>query len=268
MIRADRLYVERGGKRILADVSLTLEPGCVTVLLGPNGAGKSTLMHAIAGDVAVQSGRVIIDGHDVKQIGAKQLALRRAVLTQHSLLDFPFRAEEVVVLGRTASSPSWSDSNADYAAAWRAMAALDIADKARQPYPSLSGGEKQRVHFARAIVQLEAASGKNRYLLLDEPTSSLDIAHAHIALRLAQKAARDGAGVLIVLHDLQLASFYADNAVLMRQGAIVDSGPFDRVVTAESIGEVFDVSAIAVPSPLPGSRPMIVSLPRNSFPSG
>lgn len=264
MILADHIVVERGGKNILNDVSLALSPGRVTALVGPNGAGKSTLLHVMAGDIAVQSGTVSIDGTRVNRLGAKQLALRRSVLTQQSLLDFPFSAEEVVVLGRSASARGWSDSEEDYRAARRAMAALDIADKAHQLYPSLSGGEMQRVHVARALVQLEAATNRdNRYLLLDEPTASLDVAHAHLTLKLARDAARQGAGVLVVLHDLQLAAFYADDAVIMKRGKIVAAGPFDQVVTADLVARVFDVSAVAIASPHLGGRSIVVSLPRH-----
>jgi iron complex transport system ATP-binding protein len=259
-LRAAGIEVVRGGKKLLDGVSAEIVPGRVTALLGPNGAGKSTLLHVLSGDTVPDAGEVTLDGRGIETFRARDLALRRAVLTQQSLLDFPFTAEQVVLLGRAPHFRGWSETARDIAAARFAMAEVDIAGRAAQLYPTLSGGERQRVHLARALTQLDGAraGGGGRYLLLDEPTSNLDVSHAHVTLDLARARARSGFGVLVVLHDFQLAGFYADEVVVLHGGRVAASGPVQAVLTPGLVEEVFQTPAVRIEMPPAGAIVMAV----------
>jgi len=273
VLSAENIVVRRGGRSILDLVSVAVRPGRVMALLGPNGAGKSTLLHVLAGDLRPDRGHATLDGRPLALYGARALAQRRAVLTQQTHLDFPFTAEQVALIGATPRAQGWHERDADRALTLRALAAVDIADKAAQLYPTLSGGEKQRVHMARVLVQLNGdddatvpaaadAPGTSegdeaRYLLLDEPTASLDAAHAHMVLKIARREARRGAGVLVVLHDIQLACLYADDAAVLSEGRLAAAGRVQDVLTPGFVERIFGVPAITV-TPPGGDRPIII----------
>ncbi len=263
MLAARDICIGLGGKQVLDGVSLSVPPGQVVALLGPNGAGKSTLLKVLAADLEPDRGTVSIDGQPLSLLGAADLACRRAILSQQSLLDFPFTSMEVVLMGRTPHAKGWRDTRRDNDVAVGAMQATDIIHKSTQTYTSLSGGEKQRVHLARVLAQLWSGddSAANRYLMLDEPTSSLDAAHAHQILKLAQAYARRGFGVLAVLHDFQLACLYADQVVLMKEGGVAAAGPTAQVMTADIIESVFGVRAMVLRDPSIGDFPIVMTLP-------
>jgi len=239
MLRAANITVRRGGRAILDNVSCEAPAGRVTVILGPNGAGKSTLLRLFAGEFAPDAGRVWLGGRELSHWRAAEAARRRAVLPQESALAFPFRADEVVLMGR-APHVRGTESAADHAIAEEALARVDMAGKRARVFPSLSGGEKQRVHLARALAQIWEAS-EGRALLLDEPTSSLDLAHQHGALREARRLADAGVAVLAILHDLNLALAYADDVILLHGGRLAAAGPVGAALTPGRIREVFGV---------------------------
>lgn len=240
MFSARNVSVDVDGKRLIDDITLDVPAGGVSVLIGPNGAGKSTLLKALTGEQRICGGSILIDGRDVAAMAPRELAQRRAVVPQSSRLHFPFTAEEVVLLG--ASVPGFGprdDSvgvNAD-----RAMAAADVAHFAHRAYPTLSGGERQRVHLARALCQLWNAPPVRgtRALFLDEPTSSLDIAHQLLILDAARKEAQKGIAVLVVLHDLNLAARYADRVALMSNGRLHAVGTPDEIIETETLSLAF-----------------------------
>ncbi len=242
VFQADVVSVHRAGRPVLDVVSCAARPGRVLAVLGPNGAGKSTLLRVLAGEFAPASGTVAFAGRPLAAWPLAALALRRAVVGQHSEPAFPFTAREVVLLGRT-PHPGSGDTPADHAAADRALAAVDLAARAAQSYPTLSGGERQRVHFARALAQLDGAPAGPRALLLDEPTASLDLAHQHGLLRLARDLARrDALAVLVVLHDLNLALRYADDVLLLAAGRVAAGGPVAGTLTAALASALFGLS--------------------------
>jgi iron complex transport system ATP-binding protein len=248
VFQADAVSVRRGGRLVLDAVSCAAPSGRVLAVLGPNGAGTSTLLRLIAGEFAPVSGGVAFAGRPLASWPLSDLALRRAVVGQHSELAFPFTAREVVLLGRT-PHPSRGDAPADRAAADRALAAVDMAGRAAQDYPTLSGGERQRVHFARALAQLDGAPLGQRALLLDEPTASLDLAHQHGVLALARRLARqEDLAVLIVLHDLNLALAYSDDVLVLQAGRVVAAGPVAVTVTSALVRTVFGITADLQPS--------------------
>jgi len=211
--------VRIGAKTLLANASLTLAPGRVTAILGPNGAGKSTLLSVLAGQRAPTQGRVTLDGRPLDAHGMPALALRRALMPQESAVAFDFTAQEIVALGRYPHRRS--PGRDEDAIIEEAMALTDVSALAPRILNTLSGGEKARAHMARALAQLwhPRPDGATRWLLLDEPTAALDLAHQHSAMRLLRAWAGRGVGVVAVLHDLNLARRYADEVVVLGDAA-------------------------------------------------
>jgi iron complex transport system ATP-binding protein len=251
-LSARAVSVELGGRRVLDDVHVDVAPGCVVVVAGGNGAGKSTLLRTLSGELAPTRGSVVLDERDLAAWPAGEIARRRAVLRQRTEASPTMTAVEVVMLGRLPHNGG-VDAARDHAIAGRAMRRTGVDALAARRYATLSGGEKQRVQLARVLTQiLEPASDRPRYLLLDEPTSGLDLAHQHLCLRIARRLARQGAGVLAVLHDLSLAARYADQVVLLRAGRIAATGPTGVALTARNVEEVFGVRAHASIHPASG----------------
>ena len=234
-----RDIVHRIGRRTILDrVALALRPGTVTVLVGPNGAGKSTLLKIMAGSLKPAAGTVALDGRDIHALPPKVLARRRSVLPQSVALAFPFTVAEVVRLGLPAKP-----AEAPERLVARALGAVGLAAEAERICTSLSGGEQQRAHLARALVQLWAgpADGLARTLMLDEPTASLDLAHQLLVLKLARDHAGAGGSVLAVLHDLNLAALAADRVVALDRGRVVAEGPPAAVITDRLLAETYGV---------------------------
>lgn len=247
ILHADAVSLRRGDRLVLDRVSCTAHPGRVLAVLGPNGAGKSSLLRLLAGEFAPAAGEVSFAGRPLAGWSASALALRRAVVAQHSDLAFPFTVREVVLLGRTPHTGR-GDAPADHAAAARALAAVDLAGRATQSYPTLSGGERQRVHFARALAQLDGAPPGPRALLLDEPTASLDLSHQHATLALARDLSRrEQVAVLVILHDLNLALAYADDVLVLAKARAAASGPIATTLSPDLVRAVFDIEAESHP---------------------
>ncbi|MBT9369409.1 heme ABC transporter ATP-binding protein [Rhizobium sp. CSW-27] len=258
MIRAESVCVERSGRRLLDGVSMVLQPGQMAVIIGPNGAGKSTLMKALSGELPVSSGHVTYDATEVSRYNPRELAARRAVLPQASELAFPFTALEIVRMGAVAQGaldPS--------AAARAALARVGLSGFEGRAYPSLSGGEQQRVQFARALAQVPrpVEAGLARALFLDEPTASLDLGHQIAVLETARAFASQGGMVLAILHDLNLAAEFADRVVVLHRGRIVTQGPAAETLSDATIAEVYGIAgavgrvpAAHVPFILPQAR--------------
>jgi len=258
MLSAHDVTVRAGRVTLLDGVSVTVAPGRVVAAVGANGAGKSTLLHALAGDLPPSAGTVELDGRPVSTWQPDALARARAVVGQSNPLAFGFTALEVTLLGRTPHASCVSRAR-NLAIARFALAVADAAPLAARSYPTLSGGEQQRVQFARALAQVwEVAPDAARYLLLDEPTAALDLAHQHRALAQARAWARRGAGVLVVLHDLNLAAAYADRVLVLRAGRAIADGPPAEALTPRVIEAAFDVSVTLVTNP-DGPYPFIVA---------
>jgi iron complex transport system ATP-binding protein len=244
MLAAENISVAFGRRQVLHGVDLAVAPGAITAVIGPNGSGKTTLVKAISGEVA-HSGSVTLNGADVKSLKPWQVATRRAVLPQATTLSFPFTVREVVALGLVAGGVG---SGADRPE--QALARVDLDGFAGRFYQDLSGGEQQRVQMARVLCQLwePVADGAPRYLLLDEPISSLDIRHQLVIMDIARDFARAGGGVLAILHDLNLAAMYADAVLVMREGRTHAFGPPAAVLADDLLLAVFGC-ALRVNSP-------------------
>lgn len=256
LIAAD-LGLRRGGRAILDGVSLAVGPGRVLAVLGPNGAGKSSLLSVLSGWWEPDGGNARLGGRDVFAMDATERARWCAVMRQS--LDRPAGVSviEAIALGRLA----WGEkARVAEELAWRMAERMDLGSLADRDCAHLSGGEWQRVAFARTVAQIwrEPAGG---VLLLDEPVSSLDLAHQHQLLAEARRLSRLGVAVLAVLHDLTLAAHYADDALVLRGGRVRASGPAADVLRPELLSEVFECRVEAVPSTLL-EGPAYVSLAR------
>jgi iron complex transport system ATP-binding protein len=244
MYAAEGVSVRIGTRTILEDVDLALSPGRITVVIGPNGAGKSTLLKAMAGERRPAAGSIKLNGRNVYQMRPHDLATGRAVLAQSVSLSAPFTVDEIVRLGIPASvRPDVADL-----LVLRGLAAIDLPDAGLRPITHLSGGEQQRVHAARVLIQLwsQGDSDDPRYLLLDEPTTHLDPAHQLLLMKLARNHADSGGGVLAILHDLNLAAAVADEIAVLHRGRIVASGPPESVMTEALMSDVYGVAFRAV----------------------
>ena len=241
MIRAEEISFNVDGTRLLDRVSLDLRHGEVTAILGPNGAGKSTLLKCLAGTHVPSSGQVLLDGRDLAAYGLLDLARRRAVLTQSVQVSFPFNVREIVAMGR-APFKGDVDGTQDTDIIRGVLEQVDAWHLRDRIFPTLSGGEQQRVQLARVLAQ--SWNRRHAHLLLDEPTSALDLKHQHQVLQRVQALAREeGYAVCFVIHDLNLARIYADRAVLLERGRVSASGSTSEVLTATNIETVFEISA-------------------------
>ncbi|WP_117233152.1 heme ABC transporter ATP-binding protein [Vibrio maerlii] len=247
-IKAENLNINFGSRQLLKNVDIEIKSGEVTSLLGPNGAGKSTLLKLLSGEIESES-KIEYFGQSKDSWKKSQLAKHVGILPQHSTLTFPFLAEEVVELG---AIPLNLPSKQLKALAKENMAFAEVEHLHDRLYPSLSGGEKQRVHLARVLTQLSHA-GDQCVLMLDEPTSALDLAHQHNTLKLAQKMAKNhNAAVIVVLHDLNLASQYSDRLVMLSDGSLVADGKPDDVLSSEIIEQVYGYQSLIAPHPTLG----------------
>jgi len=232
------VHLQRGNRRVLRAVSLRAQPGRLLALVGPNGAGKSSLLGMLAGLLAPTQGRVTLDGHSLAQWSPAALARRRAMLSQQVQLGFGFRVDEVVNLGRSPHGVRRDDADDRRIvdAALRAAHAWHLRERG---YLELSGGEQQRVQLARVLAQVWESGDGPSWLLLDEPEAGLDIAHQHFVLRRARLLACQGYGVVVVLHDLNLAVRYADEVALLEHGRLLRHGPPAEALEPRVLSEVY-----------------------------
>ncbi|MYZ49423.1 heme ABC transporter ATP-binding protein [Propylenella binzhouense] len=243
MLAASDLSLALSGRLVVRAVTAAIRPGALTVLVGPNGAGKTTFLRALAGALAPAGGSVTLDGRPLASFTRTELARRRAVLSQSGQISFPFTVAEVVALGLTAAGRTGRGERER--AVREALSAVDLAGFGGRLFQELSGGEQQRVQIARVLCQIAAGTASesdapaDRWLLLDEPTSSLDVGHQLHILDLAQAHAEAGGGAVAVLHDLNLAALYADRILMFSRGSLVADGAPDEVFTDARIGEVF-----------------------------
>ena len=246
--------------RILRDVSLSARPGEIVALLGPNGAGKSSLLRCIVGDHQHYSGRISLGGRQAKDWPGIELAQKRAILSQQTKLSYDRPVLEVVQFGRFPYRRTETTEESRQMALWCLQQAGMTAFASRNIL-GLSGGEQQKVHFARVLAQLYKPGDKSpKLLLLDEPTASLDLNQKHQLLDLTCKAVRQYRfAVLMVIHDINLAAQYADKLVLLRNGQIVAAGTTAAVLTKENIEHTFGLEVCMHKHPI-SRQPQIIPL--------
>jgi iron complex transport system ATP-binding protein len=222
-------------------VSVALARGEFVAVAGPNGAGKSTLLGVMAGLKGQFTGDCLFLGKDVRRWPRRPFARRVSVVPQAVRIDFPFTAEQVVLMGRTPFADTMFESNEDADHVQRAMALTGTTQFRRRDFRSLSGGERQRVVLASALAQAPEV------LLLDEPTTYLDLEHQISLYKLLRSLAGDGLLIVSITHDLNLASTFSDRMLLLRSGALVADGPPDEVINRKVLRDVFRVDTPVEP---------------------
>jgi len=248
MLEIEDLHVRLGRAEVLRGATMAAKQGAVTVILGPNGSGKSTLIRAASGEIGY-SGRVRLAGHEVATTPAWRLAARRGVLEQATTVAFPFTVAEVVRLGLQ------SGVEADHAEiVMAALTEVGMAGFASRPVQELSGGQQARVHLARVRAQVWApvAHDGPRWLFLDEPVASLDIAHQLEVMAIMRRFAEAGGGVVAVMHDLNLSAMVADRMVLLGAGRVRAMGRPDEVMRDDLLSEVYGCALRVGRAPMAG----------------
>lgn len=242
MLQAQDVHFCIKNQPIIDQASLDLRAGELTVLVGPNGAGKSTLFKILAGENPCKHGIIRYNGRSIHHYKTRELARIRAVMPQHSELSFPFRAVEVVEVGLFASG---SDQGAEVIG--EVMEATETWHLREKLYGNLSGGERQRVQFARVLAQVWEPKPHPRFIMLDEPVSSMDIAFQHRTMRILQSVKERNIGILVILHDLNMTAHYADHVVLLKNGLIFRQGSVADTITSENLTRVFDHPIHVIP---------------------
>ena len=251
-LRFESVAVRLGGQDVLEGVSFGVGRGEVVGLLGSNGAGKTTLVRAATRSLRPDSGRVSVSGRPVQEFSRRELATRLATVPQDVHVPFPFLAGELVLMGRAPYQASFGfDSAADLALARETMGRVGIAHLADRPVDRLSGGERQLVLFARALVQ------QPDWLLLDEPTAFLDLRHRIDLLRVVRGFARAGGGALVVSHDLTLVAQACDRLVVLSGGVVAAEGEPGEVLRPDILARAFGMAADVIEGP--GGRPVVVA---------
>lgn len=235
---ARNIDLQLGRTPVLHDVGLTAQAGQLTAIIGPNGSGKTTLMRALTGELVPASGSIHLNDRDIAQMRPEVLADLRAVLPQQSVLSFPFTAAEIIRIGLTSFPGSDDESDAMIRAALDRVGLFAYAGRF---YQELSGGEQQRIQLARTLVQVwhPVTADGPRWLFLDEPVNSLDIAHQLTVMRLAADYTRRGGGVVAIMHDLNLTAMFADHVLLMQKGRSTAEGRPEQVLTDTLLSEAY-----------------------------
>ena len=226
---------------ILKDISLSIADGEFVAIMGKSGSGKSTLLSILAGLDQTTSGHVMLNGDDLSQLSEEDLAIKR-----QSDIGFVFQSFHLIPTLSVAENIAFPLSiarNPNPARVDELIQAVELSHRADSMPNQLSGGEKQRVMIARALIQ------QPEILLLDEPTSALDLSHQHHTLALARELAAQGVGVMSILHDLNLAAQYADNVLLLGQGKVIDQGPVEQVMTAAKITDLYGIDVSVTEHP-------------------
>ncbi|MGW8632973.1 ABC transporter ATP-binding protein [Streptomyces sp. NPDC055793] len=255
-LAARGVAVGYGARPVIDGLDVAIPPGVITTIIGPNGCGKSTLLRTLSRLLKPTSGTVVLDGEDIAGLRTRDVAKKLGLLPQAPVAPEGLTVSDLVARGRHPHQ-SWLRqwSSDDAAVVGRALAMTGVSDLADRPVDSLSGGQRQRVWISMTLAQ------GTDLLLLDEPTTYLDLAHAIDVLDLVDDLHESGCTVVMVLHDLNLATRYSDNLVVMRDGAILAQGHPREVVTAELLHEAFGLRARVIDDPV-GDRPLIVPIGR------
>lgn len=262
MLSVSSISYSIGNKQVLKNISAGFPAGQFNMILGQNGSGKSSFLRVFSGEINHYSGTVLYDNKKLSTIRTEQLAKVRAVMSQQPVLSFPLTVEEVVMMGRYPHF-HFRPGKTDLAICDEVISRMSLADFRSRNYLTLSGGEKQRVHFARVLAQVwpdknATNAGATRYLFLDEPLTSLDIAYQQEFLQLAKEFNASGNTVLItVIHDINLASQYGDNLFFLKDGELVASGKPKEILSEELIEKVFGVKTSVINNPVDGS-PLVI----------
>ncbi|OLT25854.1 ABC transporter [Actinomadura sp. CNU-125] len=255
-LAAEGIAVGYGGRNVIDGLDVAIPPRVITTIIGPNGCGKSTLLRTLARLLKPARGTVVLDGADIAGMKTRDVAKKLGLLPQGPVAPEGLTVADLVARGRHPHQSwlrQWSSDDASVVE--RALEMTGVSDLAGRPVDSLSGGQRQRVWISMTLAQ------GTDLLLLDEPTTYLDLAHAIDVLDLVDDLHESGRTVVMVLHDLNLAARYSDNLVVMRAGTILAQGHPRDVITADLLHEAFGLRAEVIDDPV-GDRPLIVPIGR------
>jgi iron complex transport system ATP-binding protein len=257
-LEAAEVTLAYGDRTVVERLSLEIAPGRITAIVGANGCGKSTLLRALARLIAPMQGSILLDGEPIGSRASKHIARVLGLLPQSPIAPEGITVADLVGRGRHPHQRLLARWNThDYEAVGAALAATGTTDLAERSVDELSGGQRQRVWIAMALAQ------ETDILLLDEPTTFLDVAHQIEVLDLLAELGRDrGTTIVMVLHDLNLAARYADEIVAMQGGRIIANGPPSQVLDAELVEQVFGIRSHVIDDPVSGS-PLVVPIGRH-----
>ena len=242
-IYSEKISLKYNDKSILEDINIEIKKGMILSILGPNGAGKSSLLNILSGDIESNIGNVFYDNTDIKSISIQERAFIRSVMSQNQPIVFDFSVRDIVEMG-------WLDKgNIKYSnninnAIIGVLNDCEIAHLEKRKFNTLSGGEQRRVHFARSLIQLwrESDNKDSRYLMLDEPTSNLDLSHQIKLMNMLKKLANDGVGILLILHDLNLAFNFSDYIAIIKNGKLFAYDKPLNIINKNILEDVFELT--------------------------
>ena len=242
-IYSEKISLKYNDKSILEDINIEIKKGMILSSLGPNGAGKSSLLNILSGDIESNIGNVFYDNTDIKNISIQERAFIRSVMSQNQPIVFDFSVRDIVEMG-------WLDkgnirySNNINNAIIGVLNDCEIAHLEKRKFNTLSGGEQRRVHFARSLIQLwrESDNKDSRYLMLDEPTSNLDLSHQIKLMNMLKKLANDGVGILLILHDLNLAFNFSDYIAIIKNGKLFAYDKPLNIINKNILEDVFELT--------------------------
>ncbi|RAS70893.1 iron complex transport system ATP-binding protein [Lentzea atacamensis] len=253
---AEGVTVGYADRVVLDNLDITIPTGVITTVIGPNGCGKSTLLRTLSRLLKPRQGTVLLDGHDIARLKTKDIAKRMGLLPQTPIAPEGLTVADLVARGRHPHQSwlrQWSSDDAEIVE--KALHMTGVADLAQRPVDSLSGGQRQRVWISMTLAQ------GTDLLLLDEPTTYLDLAHAIDVIDLVDDLHEGGCTIVMVLHDLNLAVRYSDNLIVMKSGSIVAQGHPSEVITSELLLDTFGLQAKVIDDPV-SERPLIVPIGR------
>jgi len=257
MLKIENLNVSYTGSSVLENLNINIPEGKITALIGPNGCGKSTLLKAISGGIKATSGKVTLNDQDLIKLAHKKRARILSILPQSPISPDGITVQQLVNFGRNPHLSQWGKLNAnDHQKVHGALTETNLLSLAHRPVNSLSGGQRQRAWIAMILAQ------DTDYVLLDEPTTYLDLSHQIELLEMMQKMNKTGKTIIVVLHDLNQACRYCDHLVVMKKGQLIAQGEPFEIFDNHLLKNVFDLNAMIINDPV-ANTPMCIPLQNN-----
>ena len=250
-VRCESIDINLNKREILKNISIEVKEKEILSIIGPNGAGKSTLLKSLAGDINPTNGNIFYDGININQIDIQERAFTRSVMSQLQPIAFDFSVKEIVEMGWINRGESeYADQFDD--AVKEVILKCGVKDLIDRNFNNLSGGEQRRIHFARTLLQLWRPSNSSdpKYLFLDEPTANLDLTYEIKLLNIVKDVAQEGAGVILVLHDLNLAAKFSDKVAILKGGLLIDIGLPKDILKSTLLSDIYEIKVEVKNDPL------------------